>query len=578
MARERLEPVVGLDFGLLVSRLTTAFAMLASSFGPPRSSRPAPRDSDAWSKVDVELCFDDLTPEGTEAERKYSHVLVVQETADACEPRVGLPDHESVYDFVGRVVFENVDIKLWNMDVSLATATTDESNVRHYDWSHKHLPPGVSLVHRDVREHDDSADDEHVSEGVTFARQHVEIKERPKMQDGKLDTWEGAVLLLMFTSRHPHCDLEGTAAVSNEVWDAVHSAVMGLPEGVRVRIRSPSGDKLGGCIENVFQAPPRTIAPLIPKSSATVQLWDRTNREHFYAMKSGRFVATDPRASCSIKLCFNVFPRRSLRETRLKVSCAVFMNHAVMKAEQSRGLVDSLWVKPAQLWDEHNLAPITRSDERDRSTADVDPSAAALEDTRDALGLCVRVRKRPAPGPSAPSLDDDDVGDDVAAIIAGDALGNDAGDDRYLADFPRDVYVPHEVKVYFVDDDVLSRGVPESTDEDPGFRLPPKLFHARGTRLPRQLRDRMIGLALEGALKDLKRQDRYGFIGNDERERLKVCDAVIAAATGILEAAGPERAPEFFSQIQRMVDERPDLDWKKAFERKLRATAFGEIS
>ena len=47
MARDRLEPDVGLDFGLLVSRLTTAFAMLASSFGPPRSSRPAPRDSDA---------------------------------------------------------------------------------------------------------------------------------------------------------------------------------------------------------------------------------------------------------------------------------------------------------------------------------------------------------------------------------------------------------------------------------------------------------------------------------------------------------------------------------------------------
>ena len=84
----------------------------------------------------------------------------------------------------------------------------------------------------------------------------------------------------------------------------------------------------------------------------------------------------------------------------------------------------------------------------------------------------------------------------------------------------------------------------------------------------------MIGVALQGALKDLKRQDRYGFIGGDERERLKVCDAVISAATGIIEAAGPERAPEFFSRIQRMVDERPDLDWKKAFERKLRATAF----
>ena len=88
----------------------------------------------------------------------------------------------------------------------------------------------------------------------------------------------------------------------------------------------------------------------------------------------------------------------------------------------------------------------------------------------------------------------------------------------------------------------------------------------------------MINIALKEALKDLKRQDRYGFIGGDERERLRVCDAVIAAATGILEAAGPERAPEFFSRIQRMVDERPDLDWKKAFERKLRATAFGEIS
>ena len=577
MARERLEPDVGLDFGLLVSRLTTAFAMLASSFGPPRSSRPAPRDSDAWSKVDVELCFDDLTPEGTEAERKYSHMLVVQETADACEPRVGLPDHESVYDFVGRVVFENVDIKEWNMEVSLATATTDESNLRHYDWSHEHLPPGVSLVHRDVGEHDDSADDEHVSEGVTFARQHVEIKEIPKMWDGKLDTWEGTTLLLMFTSRHPHWNPDG-ARVSNEIWDAVHSAVMGLPEGVQVRIRSPSRDKDG--IDNVFRAPSRTIAPLIPKSSATVQPWDRTNREHFCAMKSGRFVATDPRASCSVKLCFNVFPRRSSREMRLKFSCAVFINHAAMKAEQSRGLVDSLWVKPVQLWDEHNLAPITRSDERDRSTADVrDPSAASPEDTRDALALWVHIRKRPAPDPSAPSLDDGDVGDEVAAIIAGDAPGNDdAGDDRYLTDFPRDVYVPHEIKVYFVDDDVLSRGVPESTDEDPGFRLPPKLFHARGTRLPRQLRDRMINIALKEALKDLKRQDRYGFIGGDERERLKVCDAVIAAATGILEAAGPERAPEFFSRIQRMVDERPDLDWKKAFERKLRATAFGEIS
>ena len=574
---------MGLDFGLLVSRLTTAFAMLASSFGPPRSSRPAPPDSDAWSKVDVELnfYFDDLIPEGTEAERKYSHVLVVKETADACEPRVGLPDHESVYDFVGRVVFENVDIKEWNMEVNLATATTDESNVRHYEWNHEHLPPGVSLVHRDVGEHD-----EHVSEGVTFARQHVEIKEITKRRDGKLDTWEGAALFLSFTSRHPHCNPDG-AGVSNEIWDAVHSAVMGLPEGVQVRIRSSSGDDDGACIENVFQAPPRTIAPLIPKSSATVQLWDRTNREHFYAMmKSGRFVATDPRASCSVKLCFNVFPRRSLREMRLKVSCAVFMNYAAMKAEQSRGLVDSLWVKPVELWDEHNLAPVTRtrSDERDRSTADVDPSAAIPvdpsaaipEDTRNALALCAHVRKRLAPSDDpAPSLDDDHVGDDVAAIIAGDALGrNDAGDDGYLTDFPRDAYVPREIRVYFTDDAVFPRGVPDSTGEDLGFRLPSKLFHARGSHLPRQLRDRMIDVALKGALKDLKRQDRYGFIGGDERERLKVCDAVIAAATGILEAAGPERAPEFFSRIQRMVDERPDLDWKKAFERKLRATAF----
>lgn len=577
MARERLEPDVGLDFGLLVSRLTTAFAMLASSFGPPRSSRPAPPDSDAWSKVDVELnfYFDDLIPEGTEAERKYSHVLVVQETADACEPRVGLPDHESVYDFVGRVVFENVDIKEWNMEVNLATATTDESNVRHYEWNHEHLPPGVSLVHRDVGEHD-----EHVSEGVTFARQHVEIKEIPKRRDGKLDTWEGAALILSFTSRHPHCNPDG-AGVSNEIWDAVHSAVMGLPEGVQVRIRSPSGDDDGACIENVFQAPPRTIAPLIPKSSATVQLWDRTNREHFYAMmKSGRFVATDPRASCSVKLCFNVFPRWSLREMRLKVSCAVFTNYAAMKAEQSRGLVDSLWVKPVELWDEHNLAPVTRtqSDERDRSTAHVDPSAAIPEDTRDALALCAHVREQPAPSDDpAPSLDDDHVGDDVAAIIAGDAPGrNDAGDDRYLTDFPRDAYVPHEIRVYFTDDQIAfpRLGVPDSTGEDPGFRLPSKLFHARGSHLPRRLRDRMIGVALQGALKDLKRQDRYGFIGGDERERLKVCDAVISAATGIIEAAGPERAPEFFSRIQRMVDERPDLDWKKAFERKLRATAF----
>ena len=83
----------------------------------------------------------------------------------------------------------------------------------------------------------------------------------------------------------------------------------------------------------------------------------------------------------------------------------------------------------------------------------------------------------------------------------------------------------------------------------------------------------MIGLALQGALKDLKRQDRYGFIGGDERERLGLRRGD-CRGDGILEAAGPERAPEFFSRIQRMVDERPDLDWKKAFERKLRATAF----
>ena len=238
------------------------------------------------------------------------------------------------------------------------------------------------------------------------------------------------------------------------------------------------------------------------------------------------------------------------------------MNFALVNAEQARGLVDSLWVKPRELWIEHNLANLRRNE------AEVDdPSAEMAADGKRQLAFGVfGKRKIPA------EIEEANIGDDIAAAIAGDAVNvADGSYDRWFHEFPQYVHFLREVGVHFIDDDVFNS---DATDEASGFRLPPKLFHTRCTHLPRQLRDKLIDRALKGALKDLKRQDRYGFISEEERGRLKVCDSVLAAATGILEAADPDRAPEYFAQIQHAVDEQPDLDWKKAFRQKLRAIAF----
>jgi hypothetical protein len=241
------------------------------------------------------------------------------------------------------------------------------------------------------------------------------------------------------------------------------------------------------------------------------------------------------------------------------------VNFALVNAEQARGLVDSLWVKPLELWIEHNLSNTFRRNEAEEDA----PSAEMPGDEKRQLAFRV-LGKRKIPA----EIEEANIGDDIAAVIAGDAVNvADGSYDRYL-EFPQYVHFLRDVGVHFIDDDVFARGDSDATDEASGFRLPPKLFHTRCTHLPRQLRDKLIDRALKGALKDLKRQDRYGFISEEERGRLKVCDSVLAAATGILESAGPDRAPEFFAQIQHAVDEQPDLDWKKAFRQKLRAIAF----
>jgi hypothetical protein len=550
MVHESLDPDSAEDFVVLVaSRTAVALSMLASSSGAPRSSRPAPLDSAVWKDVLVQ--YEMIRSDGEDG--KYRHVFLINS-----DPRVGLLTHEDVYDFVGRVFLDVVDLTQWKMKLSFLTAMKEESNLREYRWDYQSLPVGRrSRVHRPVGDlDDDSTEDEDLSEGVTFAREQVEMKETPKPQHGVVDTFEGTWITIEFYSRIQHWKVKD---LSHEFVRIAKGALQGLPGGVTVAFHVPDG-KEG---QQVYVTESGDTETNVPKPLGA---------EILHA--NGYGTASDPRASCSINMWLHSWPvpweRSEQRDgyhhfSDVHPGCGVHVNFALVNAEQARGLVDSLWVKPIELWIEHNLANSFRRNEAEEDA----PSAEMPEDEKRRLAFRVLGRRKiPA------EIEEANIGDDIAAVIAGDAV-NVADDsyDRYL-DFPQYVHFLRDVGVHFIDDDVFARGDSDATDEPSGFRLPPKLFHTRCTHLPRQLRDKLIDRALKGALKDLKQQDRYGFISEEERGRLKVCDSVLAAATGILEAAGPDRAPEFFAQIQHTVDEQPDLDWKKAFRQKLRAIAF----
>ena len=550
MVHESLDPDSAEDFAVLASRTAVALSMLASSSGPPRSSRPAPLDSAVWKDVVVEY---EMMP-SEERDGKYQHRFLVHS-----EPDVGLPTHEDVYDFVGRVFLDVVDLTQWKMGLVFHTAMKEESNVREYKWDYQSLPFGRrSRVHRPVGNLDDSADDEDLSEGVTFAREQVEMNETPKSRHGVVDTYEGTLIGMRFYSRMQHWKVK---YLNKEITNFTKAALQGLPGGITVAFGGPCFETdEEGLQFHVESGDTETNVPK-PLGAEIVQA-------------NGYGTASDPRASCSINMWLyaEACPWETIQHLEgfqyfggFTHFCRVYVNFALVNAEQARGLVDSLWVKPLELWIEHNLANPFRRNEAGEDA----PSAEMPGDEKRQLAFRVfGKRKIPA------EIEEANIGDDIAAVIAGDAVNvADGSYDRYL-EFPQYVHFLRDVGVHFIDDDVFARGDSDATDEASGFRLPPKLFHTRCTHLPRQLRDKLIDRALKGALKDLKRQDRYGFISEEERGRLKVCDSVLAAATGILEAAGPDRAPEFFAQIQHAVDEQPDLDWKKAFRQKLRAIAF----
>ena len=123
MVHESLDPDSAEDFAVLASRTAVALSMLASSSGPPRSSRPAPLDSAVWKDVVVEY---EMMP-SEERDGKYQHQVFIH-----IDPRVGLPTHEDVYDFVGRVFLDVVDLTQWKMELKFHTAIKEESNVRGY--------------------------------------------------------------------------------------------------------------------------------------------------------------------------------------------------------------------------------------------------------------------------------------------------------------------------------------------------------------------------------------------------------------------------------------------------------------
>lgn len=550
MVHESLDPDSAEDFAVLASRTAVALSMLASSSGPPRSSRPAPLDSAVWKDVVVEY---EMMP-SEERDGKYQHRFLVHS-----EPDVGLPTHEDVYDFVGRVFLDVVDLTQWKMGLVFHTAMKEESNVREYKWDYQSLPIGRRRrVHRPVGNLDDSADDEDLSEGVTFAREQVEMNETPKSRHGVVDTYEGTLIGMRFYSRMQHWKVK---YLNKEITNFTKAALQGLPGGITVAFGGPCFETdEEGLQFHVESGDTETNVPK-PLGAEIVQA-------------NGYGTASDPRASCSINMWLyaEACPWETIQHLEgfqyfggFTHFCRVYVNFALVNAEQARGLVDSLWVKPLELWIEHNLSNPFRRNEAEEDA----PSAEMPGDEKRQLAFRV-LGKRKIPA----EIEEANIGDDIAAVIAGDAVNvADGSYDRYL-EFPQYVHFLRDVGVHFIDDDVFARGDSDATDEASGFRLPPKLFHTRCTHLPRQLRDKLIDRALMGALKDLKRQDRYGFISEEERGRLKVCDSVLAAATGILESAGPDRAPEFFAQIQHAVDEQPDLDWKKAFRQKLRAIAF----
>jgi hypothetical protein len=550
MVHESLDPDSAEDFAVLASRTAVALSMLASSSGPPRSSRPAPLDSAVWKDVVVEY---EMMP-SEERDGKYQHRFLVHS-----EPDVGLPTHEDVYDFVGRVFLDVVDLTQWKMGLVFHTAMKEESNVREYKWDYQSLPIGRRRrVHRPVGNLDDSADDEDLSEGVTFAREQVEMNETPKSRHGVVDTYEGTLIGMRFYSRMQHWKVK---YLNKEITNFTKAALQGLPGGITVAFGGPCFETdEEGLQFHVESGDTETNVPK-PLGAEIVQA-------------NGYGTASDPRASCSINMWLyaEACPWETIQHLEgfqyfggFTHFCRVYVNFALVNAEQARGLVDSLWVKPLELWIEHNLSNPFRRNEAEEDA----PSAEMPGDEKRQLAFRV-LGKRKIPA----EIEEANIGDDIAAVIAGDAVNvADGSYDRYL-EFPQYVHFLRDVGVHFIDDDVFARGDSDATDEASGFRLPPKLFHTRCTHLPRQLRDKLIDRALKGALKDLKRQDRYGFISEEERGRLKVCDSVLAAATGILESAGPDRAPEFFAQIQHAVDEQPDLDWKKTFRQKLRAIAF----
>ena len=550
MVHESLDPDSAEDFAVLASRTAVALSMLASSSGPPRSSRPAPLDSAVWKDVVVEY---EMMP-SEERDGKYQHRFLVHS-----EPDVGLPTHEDVYDFVGRVFLDVVDLTQWKMELKFLTAMKEESNVREYKWDYQSLPIGRRRrVHRPVGNLDDSADDEDLSEGVTFAREQVEMNETPKSRHGVVDTYEGTLIGMRFYSRMQHWKVK---YLNKEITNFTKAALQGLPGGITVAFGGPCFETdEEGLQFHVESGDTETNVPK-PLGAEIVQA-------------NGYGTASDPRASCSINMWLyaEACPWETIQHLEgfqyfggFTHFCRVYVNFALVNAEQARGLVDSLWVKPLELWIEHNLSNPFRRNEAEEDA----PSAEMPGDEKRQLAFRV-LGKRKIPA----EIEEANIGDDIAAVIAGDAVNvADGSYDRYL-EFPQYVHFLRDVGVHFIDDDVFARGDSDATDEASGFRLPPKLFHTHCTHLPRQLRDKLIDRALKGALKDLKRQDRYGFISEEERGRLKVCDSVLAAATGILESAGPDRAPEFFAQIQHAVDEQPDLDWKKAFRQKLRAIAF----
>ena len=234
MVHESLDPDSAEDFVVLVaSRTAVALSMLASSSGAPRSSRPAPLDSAVWKDVLVQ--YEMIRSDGEDG--KYRHVFLINS-----DPRVGLLTHEDVYDFVGRVFLDVVDLTQWKMKLSFLTAMKEESNLREYRWDYQSLPVGRrSRVHRPVGDlDDDSTEDEDLSEGVTFAREQVEMKETPKPQHGVVDTFEGTWITIEFYSRIQHWKVKD---LSHEFVRIAKGALHGLPGGVTVAFHVPDGKK-----------------------------------------------------------------------------------------------------------------------------------------------------------------------------------------------------------------------------------------------------------------------------------------------------------------------------------------------